>query len=143
MFRYTLLVFFHTNAGCGYMAASRFFTLRSFVRCMVIAFSFRSTLFCIRTANTAFAAFLCFIKINQNASHDHRKNQKDNQIFHYDLLAAYALPALSKAYSVFSFLLVLRIKPMITAANTATAASPARAAPTFKVSGAVIRVPMV
>ena len=67
----------------------------------------------------------------------------DNQIFHYDLLAAYALPALSKAYSVFSFLLVLRIKPMITAANTATAASPARAAPTFKVSGAVIRVPMV
>lgn len=125
------------------MAASRFFTLRSFVRCMVIAFPFGGALLGVRAADTGCSLLFFSVKINQNADDDSRKGNNHKNIFHHNLPAAYAFLVLFKAYSVFNFLFVLQIKPMITAAKTTTAASPASAAPTFKVSGAVMSVPMV
>ena len=76
-------------------------------------------------------------KVPDGASQNGCDDKNKHNIHSYAFLAAV------RAYSPFSFRLVLRIMAVSTPTKTATTARPQRAAVTFRVAGAVIRVPTV
>ena len=133
--RYTNWLF--RNRGMQLFTAFPCFLLGRFlfVRSVAAAAAFSAALLGVRAPNTGFSPLFCPPEIEQDAAHNAKEKDKDDEIFHHD--------ALLRAYSAVIFRFVLRISAATIEAITTTAANPARAAATFKEAGAVSRVPTV
>ncbi len=95
---------------------------------------FSCTLLCVRTTDTFHTLFLLSYKVKNDRTDNQSEYSDNNEIYHY---------ALPRAYSAFSFLFVLIIRPAMTPTKPATAARPAIAAPMLRDAGAVMSVPTV
>ena len=93
-----------------------------------------AALLCIRTTDALRAALLFSDYIEDNADQNTREYRENDEILHNYL---------ASAYSALIFLLDFAMSDPMIPAITSIAASPAIAAPTLRVAGAVTSVPIV